>query len=107
MAFQWQFWTNETNAFWSGSTNAFSNHPITSGLTSIGGEGGEQWNISSPAQSLATINGQEFLAAVEYGDGKVVLLANEWPFYNSGNGYQINFGDNDQLVQNIWSWLLE
>ena len=38
---------------------------------------------------------------------KVVLVANERPFLNSGSGYNITYGDNDQLVQNIWDWLLE
>ena len=95
------------NGFWSGSTSSFVSHPITSGLTLIGGEGGENWSMTSPAASLASVNGNAFLAAVEYGEGKVVLVANEWPFYNAGSGYRINYGDNEQLVQNIWEWLLE
>ena len=104
---QFGFSCTSNNSFWSGTASSFVAHPITSGLSLVGGEGGENWSLSSPAQSLISINGNEFLAAVEYGEGKVVLVANEWPFYNSGSGYRINYGDNELLVQNIWDWLLE
>ena len=98
---------NPSGGYLSGTTSVFTSHPITNGLTTIGGEGGESWSVGSPAQSLATINGQEFVMAVEYGQGKVVVIANEWPFYNANGGYTIGYGDNFQLVENIWNWLLE
>ena len=56
---------------------------------------------------VISINGNEFVVAVEYGAGRVVLVANEWPFYNPGSGYRIDYEDNEQLVGNIWEWLLE
>ena len=95
------------NGFWSGDTSTFVAHPITNGLSDVGGQGGENWVVNAPAQLLISINGNEFVSAVEYGAGKVVLVANERPFLNSGSGYNITYGDNDQLVQNIWAWLLE
>jgi hypothetical protein len=104
---QFGFSCVSNNSYWSGSTTSFTAHSITNGLTNVGGEGGEQWVVNSPAQSLTMISGNEFVSAVEYGAGKVVLVANESPYYNPGSGYSIAYGDNDQLVQNIWNWLLE
>ena len=47
------------------------------------------------------------MVVVEYGDGRVVGLSDEWHLYNTGtNGYyDISAGDNRQLVDNIWGWL--
>ena len=98
---------NNNNTSWSGLTSSFVSHPITAGLSFIGGEGSENWVVNTPAQSLASISGYEFIIVVEYGAGKVVIVANEWPYYNPGGGYTIDYGDNQQLVENIWGWLLE
>ena len=92
---------------WSGTTNSFVSHPITVGLGNVGGLGGENWIVTPPAQVLASVNGYEFLVVVEYGAGKVVLVADEWPYYNPRGGYSINYGSNRQMVHNIWDWLLE
>ena len=91
---------------WSGTTSSFYTHPITSGLIEIGGSGGQNWGVSS-ATVLASINGNEFVMASEYGEGKVVIVANEYPFLNSQSGYSIGYQDNQILVENIWNWLLE
>ena len=82
-------------------------HPITSGLTTIGGKNGDSFSAQAPLEVLASINGYPFVLAAEYGEGKVVILNNEFAFYNSGFTYDISYGDHDQLVQNIWNWLLE
>ena len=92
---------------WSGTTSSFVSHPITDGLGTVGGLGGENWVVTAPAQVLASVNGYEFLVVVEYGAGKVVLVADEWPYYNPRGWYSINYGSNRQMVHNIWDWLLE
>ncbi|MEC7983599.1 MAG: putative metal-binding motif-containing protein [Myxococcota bacterium] len=92
---------------WSGTTSSFISHPITNGLSLVGGLGGENWVVQSPAQVLASVNGYEFIVVVEHGAGKVVLIADEWPYYNPRGGHSISFGDNRQMVQNIWEWLLD
>ena len=54
------------------------------------------------------IDNNEFLVVLEYGAGKVVFIADEWPFLQrNGSGYDINYGSNLQMVENIWTWLLE
>ena len=63
---------------WSGDSTSFVEHPVTDGLTRIGGLGGENWVVTSPAQVLASVDGYEFVVVVEYGKGKVVLIADEW-----------------------------
>ena len=104
---QFGFSCTPNNGGWSGTTDIFTSHSITANLGIIGGEGGENWSVNPQAQSLASINGNLFIASSEYGEGKVVLVANQWPFANPGSGYRINYGDNEQLVQNIWTWLLD
>ena len=49
----------------------------------------------------------EFVVVVEYGKGKVVLIADEWPYYNPRGGKSIDYADNALLVENTWNWLLE
>ena len=93
---------------WNGTTSNFVSHPITDGLGSVGGLGGENWVVTAPAQVLASVGQYEFLVVVEHGAGKVVLIADEWPYYNpNGGGYHIGYGSNRQMVYNIWEWLLE
>jgi hypothetical protein len=92
---------------WNGTTNTYVSHPITDGLASTGGLGGENWVVTAPAQVLASVGQYEFLVVVEHGAGKVVLIADEWPYYNPRGNLDISYGSNRQLVQNIWNWLLE
>ncbi len=92
---------------WDGVTNTYVSHPITDGLGWTGGLGGENWVVTAPAQVLASVGQYEFLVVVEHGAGKVVLIADEWPYYNPRGAYSISYGSNRQLVQNIWDWLLE
>jgi hypothetical protein len=92
---------------WSGDSSTFVEHPITDGLTTIGGLGGENWVVTAPAQVLASVDGYEFVVVVEYGKGKVVLIADEWPYYNPRGGKSIDYADNALLVENTWNWLLE
>ena len=91
---------------WSGNSTSFVSHPVTASLGDVGGSGGENWVINSPAETLIYVDGYELVAVVEYGAGKVVLVANQRPFHNSSSGYNINYGDNAILVDNIWTWLL-
>ena len=65
-------------------------HPITDGLGSTGGLGGENWVVTAPAQVLAYVGQYEFLVVVEHGAGKVVLIADEWPYYNPRGNYSIS-----------------
>ena len=97
---------NASAPSWSGSTSTFVPHPITDGLSSVGGSGGQNWGVSS-AQVLIEINGNEFVIVQEYGEGKFVLVANDYPFRNSSSGYSIAYDDNQILVENIWDWLLD
>ena len=92
---------------WNGTTSTFVPHPITQGLTTVGGLGGENWIVGPPAQVLASVGEYEFLVVVEYGAGKVVLIADEWPYYNPRGNLDISYGSNRLMVQNIWNWLLE
>ena len=92
---------------WNGSATLGVAHPITSGLTTIGGKNGDEFTAQAPLEIIASINGYPFILAGEYGAGKVVILNNEFAFYNSANNYAIGYGDHNQLVQNIWDWLLE
>ena len=96
-----------SNGNWSGNVASFIPHPLTTDLFDIAGSGGDYWTISSPSQTLAAINGRPFVIAAEYGEGKVVVVGNEYPFNNSGGPYNIGYADNGILVDNIWSWLLE
>ncbi len=91
---------------WGGAVTSFATHPITSGLSSIYGAGGEYWTVSSPASAIATESGgSPVVVVVEPGDGRVVLFADEWAFYNAGTGSaDISVGDNELFVDNIWSW---
>ena len=77
---QFGFSCTPGNANLSGSTSAFVTHPVTAGLTLVGGEGGAIWNVSPPAESLVQINGSNFVMAAEYGAGKVVVVTNQYPF---------------------------
>ena len=96
------------STYWSGSTSTFVSHDLTDGLSSVGGAGGETWTVASPAQTLASVSGYPMLIAIEDGDGKVVVTTDEWAFYNAGSGtYDISYGDNEVMVDNIWAWLLE
>ena len=64
--------------------------------------------VTEPAQILASVDGYEFVVVVEHGKGRVVLIADEWPYYNTGIGTKnINYADNRILVENAWDWLLE
>jgi hypothetical protein len=92
---------------WNGTTSTFVTHPITDGLNLVGGLGGENWVVTAPAQVLASVGSYEFIVVVEHGDGKVVLIADEWPYYNPRGGHSISYGDNELMVQNVWDWLLE
>ena len=92
---------------WGGTTSSFVSHPVTDGLGLVGGLGGENWVVTAPAQVLASVGGYEFIVVVEHGAGKVVLIADEWPYYNPRGGHSISYGDNRLMVQNIWHWLLE
>ena len=56
---------------------------------------------------LASVGPYEFIVVVEHGAGKVVLIADEWPYYNPRGGYSINYASNQLLVQNVWNWLLD
>ena len=97
---------NSSSSSWSGSTSTFTAHPVTDGLTMIGGSGGQNWSVST-AEVLASIDGNEFVIVSEYGEGKVVLVSNEYAFLNTQSGYSIAYEDNQILVENIWAWLLE
>ena len=91
---------------WSGAATSFVSHPITDGLTSISGLGGEEWTFTAPAQVLASVSAYSFVAVVEPSEGRVVLMGDEWPYYNAGTGSaDISAGDNKQLIQNVWDWL--
>ena len=96
---------SQVGSSWGGTVTTFATHPVTAGVSSFVGAGGENWVASSPATTLATYGGAPVLVAVESGAGRVVALADEWPLYNAGSGgADISKGDNEQLVDNIWAW---
>lgn len=95
------------NINWNGAATFGSVHPVTNGLATIGGKNGDMFTAQYPLEILASISGYPFVLAAEYGEGKVLILNNEFAFYNSGYTYDISYGDHDQFVQNIWNWLLE
>ena len=95
------------NNNWSGTATTINTHPITEGLVDIGGLGGDSISVASPTEALIYNNNEIFVSAAEYGEGKIVIVANEIPFYNSGYTYNINYGDNAHMVENIWTWLIE
>ena len=89
---------------WSGTVTTFTTHPLTTGLSSIVGAGGEYWTVSSPATAVATYSGWPILVSVEPGQGRVIALADEWPFYDAGTGSaDISMGDNETMLDNMWT----
>ncbi len=97
---------NETFAYWEGTTSTYVRHEVTEGLGEIVGFGGDIWTFAPPAQVLGAVNGSSFVAVVEHGDGRVVFVSDEWPFYNAGtnSAYDISAADNKRLVEKIWAW---
>lgn len=98
---------NSGYSYWEGTTTNFEEHEVTEGLGEIVGYGGDIWDFTEPpAQVLADVKGSAFLAVVEHGEGRVVFVADEWPFYNAGTNvtYDISAADNGRLVSNIWAW---
>lgn len=95
-----------TGSSWGGSVSSFSTHPVTTGVSSASGLGGEQWTVASPAQTVAsTGSGSPFVVVVEPGDGRVVAVSDEWLMYNAGTGSaDISAADHSTLVDNIWIW---
>ena len=86
------------NINWSGSASFGASHP-TNSLTTIGGKNGDEFSAQAPLEVLASINGHPFVLAAEYGYGKVVILNNEFAFYNTGYTYDISYGDHDILIE--------
>jgi len=92
---------------WSGTAVLTGSHPVLDDVSTVIGLGGELWEVSSPAEAIATTAWWPSVVVAEYGAGRVVGLSDEWHMYNTGtNGaYDISAGDNRQLVDNIWAWL--
>ncbi|HCH63041.1 MAG TPA: hypothetical protein DFR83_09565, partial [Deltaproteobacteria bacterium] len=101
--------TSLTGSSWGGAIGSFSSHPVTTGVSSAAGLGGEHWTTTSPAQTLAsTSSGSPFLVVVEPGDGHVVAVSDEWLMYNAGSGSaDISVADHATLIDNIWSWSVD
>ncbi len=99
---------SDYSSYWSGTATSISSHALTTDVASIVGMGGEHWTVTSPTTTLATYSGWPVLAYLELDDGRLVGMADEWFLYNSGSGSaDISQGDNYELVENIWAWLVE
>lgn len=95
-------------AAWSAPATSFASHPVTAGVADVVGLGGEQWSVSSPASVVIDASGVPVVSVVEWGDGRVVAVADEWMFYNAGSGAaDISYGDHEILIDNIWAWAVD
>jgi len=96
------------SSHWSGSATSVTAHALTTGVSSIQGSGGEHWTVTSPTLTLVDTAGWPVVAALELDEGRLVGVADEWWLYNSGSGSaDISQGDNQVLVENVWTWLSE
>ena len=70
--------------------------------------GGEYWTVTNPTQTVVSYGSTPVAAVLELDDGRMVGISDEWPFYNAGSGSaDIGYGDNEQLVENVWAWLAD
>lgn len=83
-------------------------HPVNNDIESVMVLGGEKWNVVEPAQVLIEdTSGNAFVAATEWGYGRVLGINDEWPLYNAGTGsHDISAADNYLLIDNAFCWLL-
>ncbi len=64
-------------------------------------------DVSSPATSIATVKGNDYLAVAEVGTAKVVAIGSASPFFVlDRDGWLVSNDDSHQLSLNIIDWLL-
>ena len=98
--------SSSSSNYWSGSATTVTSHPVTSGVSSVVGAGGERWTVSSPASTVVSTGSSPVVVVLSHGDGRVVGVSDEWFLYNAGTGSaDISQGDNEQLIENAIDWL--
>ena len=94
--------------YWTGPATTITSHPVTVGVSSVGGAGGERWTVSSPSSTVVATGSTPVVTVASYGDGRVAGVSDEWFLYNSGSGSaDLGQADNQTLVENLFDWLGE
>jgi len=86
----------------------FQSHPLFTGVTTIvSSEDDGKMNVNNPAQIVATYQGDNLIAILNNGEGKVVFDVTFTRLFNAGFGGHnwILSGDTPQYVKNIADWL--
>ncbi|MCB9797143.1 MAG: putative metal-binding motif-containing protein [Alphaproteobacteria bacterium] len=104
----WGFSCTQTG-YWSGTGDTYVAHPLTDGVSTIGVAGANYWEaVASPAEDLVMYGSYPIVSAAEVGDGRVVVITDEWLFYNpERGGTSLGYGDHEQFLQNVWTWTVE
>ena len=94
---------------WSGAATSFETHPVNTGISNVYYLGGAYWTISGPARTIQRSSNLATIAVAESTNGgRVLMVADEWMFYNAANGaYAIGYGDHKKQVTQIFQWLSE
>jgi len=90
---------------YSGTVEPLTGHPITAGVSEIEINRSAALDVADDtAVVLAWLDVQEGYAAIAasfYGDGRIVVMADDYAFTNARIGY----ADHRQLADNIFGWL--
>jgi transglutaminase-like putative cysteine protease len=86
-------------------TPVFETHPLFSGVTTIHGNNSEAFMlVNSPADVVATYQGDDIIAVSDDGLGRVVFDNTFVRFWDGASNILI--GDNPQYTRNIADWLM-
>jgi hypothetical protein len=89
----------------------FVQYPLFTDVNTISGHDSEgKMNVNSPVQVVATYNGDNLIAVLDDGNGRVVFDVSFTRFFDAGNpdagGYDwILIGGTPQYIRNIADWL--
>jgi len=98
--------SSSASNYWTGPATTVTSHAVTTGVSSVGGAGGEQWTVSSPSSTVVSTGSSPVVTVASYGDGRVAGVSDEWFLYNAGSGSaDIGQADNQTLVENLFDWL--
>ena len=92
------------NVTYSGTVQPLTSHPITAGVSEIEIKRSAALEVTDDtAVVLGWLDVEEGLAAIAaafFGEGRIVVLADEYAFTNAGL-----YGDHRQFANNIFNWL--
>ncbi|MCB9760426.1 MAG: hypothetical protein H6739_11360 [Alphaproteobacteria bacterium] len=104
----WGFSCTQTG-YWSGTGDSYASHPLLDGVSTIGVAGANYWEaVAAPAEDLVMYGSYPIVSAAEVGDGRVVVITDEWLFYNpERGGTSLGYGDHERFLQNVWTWTVD